>query len=57
MEIYRAVPVAESVGIILRVSSAHSHEREREHNGHQEDLSSREPKLCFAVDSDSQNVE
>ena len=57
MEIYRAVPVTESVGIILRVSSAHSHEREREHNGHQEDLSSREPKLCFAVDSDSQNVE
>jgi len=50
-------PVAESVGILFRVATAHGDEREGEQHKDQNDLSSGEPEFGFSVCLDGEDVE
>jgi hypothetical protein len=51
------LPVAETVGIVLRVAADHGDECEGEDDEDQDDLAARQPELGFTEDLDGENVE
>lgn len=53
----RVVPVAETVGIMLRIPAHHRDEGEEEQREDQNDLSAGEPEFGFTVRSHSKNID
>jgi hypothetical protein len=51
------LPIAESVGIALGVTSNHGDESEDEKHKHEHDLATRKPELCLSDDAHGQGIE
>jgi hypothetical protein len=51
------LPVAEPVGIVLRVAANHGDEGEGEDDEDQDDFAARQPELGFTEDLNGKNVE
>ena len=49
--------MSEAIGILLRVTSNHGDEGEREEDEDQDDLASAEPELSFTIGFDCKHVE
>lgn len=57
VQIYRGFPIAESIGIMLRISTDHRYEGEAEDDGYENDLSARKPELALTIPPYSEKID